>query len=574
LEFLRRSLPSRIRQALDELPESLDGTYERTLQDINEANYEFAHRIFQCVAVASRPLRVEELAEFLAFDFKAGATPTFRPGWRPVDPLDALLSTCSSLLAVVKVEDSKVIQFSHFSVKEFLTSTRLTEARDPIPRYYISMAPAHTLVAQACLGILLHLDEDTTRDGLKDFHLAKYAAEHWADHTRFESVSAKVHDGVNRLFDPRSRHLTVLVRIFDPRPSRPRTRRRKSTDLSQLRGSSLHYAACTGIHELIRFLVIERSQDVNAQDDETWAPLHLACQGGHMAFARVLVEHGAQVNVVDKYKWTPLHLALKGGHVEFARVLVDLGADVNAQNKYKSTPLHLALKGGHVEFARVLVERGAGVNVRDNHRSTPLQVALKDGHVELARVLVKHANSQDNYEATLNIALEDGDVEFARTLLELGADVNAQGNSKSTPLHVALRGRHVEFGQVLIDHGADVNAQDNDKNTPLHLASEGGHVEFGQVLIEHGADVNAQNNHKSTPLHRALEGGHVEFGQMLIEHGADVNAQDYYKSTPLNLALEGGHVEFGQVLIRHGADVNAQNGAGSTPLHLDPKLGT
>ena len=147
LEFLRRSLPSRIRQALDELPESLDGTYERTLQDINEANREFAHRIFQCVAVASRPLRVEELAEFLAFDFDTETIPTFRPGWRPVDPLDALLSTCSSLLAIVKVKGSEVIQFSHFSVKEFLTSTRLAEARDPIPCYYVSMSPAHALVA-------------------------------------------------------------------------------------------------------------------------------------------------------------------------------------------------------------------------------------------------------------------------------------------------------------------------------------------------------------------------------------------------------------------------------------------
>jgi len=166
------------------------------LQDINKANSEFVHQIFQCVAVASCPLCVKELAEVLAFDFKAGATPTFCPGWWPVDPLDALLSTCSSLLVVVKVKGLQVIQFSHFSVKEFLTSTCLTEARDPIPCYYVSMALAHTLVAQACLGILLHLDENITNSSLKDFYLAKYAAEHWVDHGRFEMVSAKVEDGM------------------------------------------------------------------------------------------------------------------------------------------------------------------------------------------------------------------------------------------------------------------------------------------------------------------------------------------------------------------------------------------
>ena len=120
LDFLRRCLPGRIRQALDELPESLDGTYERVLQDIDKAKWKFAHRIFQCVAVASRPLRVEEVAEFLAFDFDEGSTLTYRADVRPEDPLGAGLSTCSSLLSVVTVKTWgwEVLQFSHFSVKE------------------------------------------------------------------------------------------------------------------------------------------------------------------------------------------------------------------------------------------------------------------------------------------------------------------------------------------------------------------------------------------------------------------------------------------------------------------------
>jgi hypothetical protein len=161
---------------LDELPESLDGTYERILQDIDTANWKFAHRIFQCVAVASRPLSVEELAEFFALDFDTRLTPIYRASWRPEDPLGAVLSTCSSLLAVIDSRDSKVIQFSHFSVKEFLTSTRLTEAGVPISRYHVSMTSAHSFVSQACLGILLHLDEGITSHSLKTFPLAEYAA--------------------------------------------------------------------------------------------------------------------------------------------------------------------------------------------------------------------------------------------------------------------------------------------------------------------------------------------------------------------------------------------------------------
>jgi hypothetical protein len=75
--YLRGSLPGRIRHTLDELPETLDETYDRILRDMDKANWEFAHRLLQCVAAAFRPLRVTELAEILSFDFKTGPIPIF-----------------------------------------------------------------------------------------------------------------------------------------------------------------------------------------------------------------------------------------------------------------------------------------------------------------------------------------------------------------------------------------------------------------------------------------------------------------------------------------------------------------
>ncbi len=124
--------------------------------------------VSQFVAVARRPLRVEELAELVAFDFKFGSMPKFYEDRRLEDPraIDTVLSTCPSLLAVVDVNGSHVIQFSHFSVKEFLTSARVAEASDNSRRCHIDETSAHTLAAQACLGILLHLDEDVTRKSL------------------------------------------------------------------------------------------------------------------------------------------------------------------------------------------------------------------------------------------------------------------------------------------------------------------------------------------------------------------------------------------------------------------------
>jgi hypothetical protein len=204
---------------LDELPETLDATYERTLQEIDGTNWEFARRLLLCVAVVSRPLRVEELAECLAFDFNAGPIPKYREDCRIQDPVEAVLTTCSTLLALVNVDGSQVIQFSHFSVKEFLTSSRLAEKGDTISRHYhISMTAAHTLVAQACLGMLLYLDRNITRGGIDKFPLAQYAAEHWFEHAR-EDVSPNTVEGMKELFDESKPHLAVWLWIYDPTAS-------------------------------------------------------------------------------------------------------------------------------------------------------------------------------------------------------------------------------------------------------------------------------------------------------------------------------------------------------------------
>src|SRR5260221_10567733 len=94
LEYLAVCLPGRIRRALDELPSTLDGTYERMLREIPDTNCEFAQRLLLCVAVVSRPLRVEEMAELLAFDFEAGQISKFHEDWGVQNPKKTGLSTC------------------------------------------------------------------------------------------------------------------------------------------------------------------------------------------------------------------------------------------------------------------------------------------------------------------------------------------------------------------------------------------------------------------------------------------------------------------------------------------------
>ena len=461
LIYLRRCIPGRIRRALDELPETLDETYARSLEEIDEQNREYAHRLFQCVAATSRPLLVNELAEFLAFDFEAGSTPTFLADWRPEDPTHTVLSVCSSLLAVVGTDGgSPVVQFAHFSVKEYLTSTRLAEATATISRLHVSMTRAHTIVAQTCLGVLLHLDENVTEDSLEKFPLAKYAAEHWVGHARFDDVSSSVQDGMKRLFDPNKHHLSVWTWIHDPYPEGFRHRPSRSEHAVQARAIPLHYAASCGICDVAAFLIVERSQDVNARGfiyKET--PLHVASRRGHADVAQLLLEHGAGANAwrKDFDTWSPLQRASFGGHVEVAQVLLEHGADVNAQGVDNWAPLHFA-QGE--EVTRVLLKHGANTNVLDSDGLPPLHFASRMGRVGTVRAL-----------------------------LEYGVDANARDTNNATPLHLASDGGEPDVARLLLQYGADIHARDDEGRTPFMRATANGRADdIVDLLLEYGAE--------------------------------------------------------------------------------------
>src|SRR6266852_6414721 len=143
VDRLRRTFPASIRSVLKDLPESLDKTYERTLLGIDKEKREYAQRLFKCLSESIRPLRVEELGDIFAVQCD-GTAPSFNENLRPPDAEEAVMSACSSLISIVNREGHQIVQFSHFSVKEYLTSERLAAAEERLSYYHILPEPAHT----------------------------------------------------------------------------------------------------------------------------------------------------------------------------------------------------------------------------------------------------------------------------------------------------------------------------------------------------------------------------------------------------------------------------------------------
>ena len=418
MEVLRHSFPSSVPRILEELPESLDETYERILKEIRKPNKGHAHRLLQCLVAAVRPLEVKELAEVLAFDFNTEGIPKLNLGWRWEDQEEAVMSACSSLVIIVKDGESRVVQFSHFSVKEFLTADRLAEPIRDVSLYHIRLEAAHTILVRACLGILLQLDDRIDRDRMKNFPLARYAAQYWARHARVENVTSRIKDGMESLFDADRPHFATWLWIFNEEKLWGRS-------MSALRPGKpdtvpLYYAAMLGFRDLAEHLIVKHPEHVNARGGEEVTPLHVAASTGHSDILSLLVEHGADMKGQGKYGDTPLHRASEKGRVEAGQVLLNLGADIDIQTEGRSTVLTRAATWGHVEFARMLLDRGAMID--------------------------------------------------------------APGNMDRTPLHWAVLRRRTEVVRLLLERGADAHVRDKIGKTPSELASKYGYQEIVELM--------------------------------------------------------------------------------------------
>ena len=580
------------------------------LRDINEDNREHARRLLHCLAVAIRPLRVEELAEILTFDFDdvEGGVPKFHADWRWKDQEEAVLSTCSSLISVVANCDrhggSRVVQFSHFSVKEFLVSDRLASSTPNVSRYHILPRPAHIILVQACLGFLLHSDDRIGRKSAQVFPLANYAAEHWVAHAQFEDVASCVKDGMRSLFDPDKRHLVAWLRIYDIDANWHRHSQ------STAPPNPLYYASLCGFYDLVEHIVINHPQLVNTISGRLDSPLFAALRREHMPVAEFLLRQGGNVDVRGQVGRTPLHLAMKSWLHSIARILLEHGAEPNVRDDEGKTPLHLLLHGNKYEdedkllsSVQLLLDCGANVNTQAKDHTTPVLLAMEGRKYKIARVLLEHGaeatGKNYNGQTPLHLLLDSREYsrnfDYARneilvasltwSLLEGGADVNARDNNHTTPLLLAIQQRMYDITRVLLSRGANPIGKIVGGKGPLHLLLEGDFFISDEddipglvrLLVDRGADVNALAQNYATPLLLATEQRMFDIARILLERGAEANVKNIKGKNPLHLLLDRHFRLDGDIsdllvverlLLERGADVNAQDQYNRTPLNL------
>lgn len=98
--------------------------------------------------------------------------------------------------------------------------------------------------------------------------------------------------------------------------------------------------------------------------------------------------------------------------------------------------------------------------------------------------------------------------------------------------------------------GAKVNAQDESRQSPLHLAARQGHEKTVIALLDHEAVIDLSDKNKNTALHHAAARGHVAVANLLLQSEASVKILNVAGQTCFDVAIENSE-DVAMAMVKH-----------------------
>uniref|UniRef100_H2YPY9 Ion transport domain-containing protein n=1 Tax=Ciona savignyi TaxID=51511 RepID=H2YPY9_CIOSA len=234
------------------------------------------------------------------------------------------------------------------------------------------------------------------------------------------------------------------------------------------------------------------------------------------------------------------------------------------------TALHLAARHNHYDVCKLLINYGANVDARGEGRATPLHYAAR--YKQKKRLSDEDEPVYDN-ESKGVIAL----------LAEHGAHVNFVDIEGQTSLHSAsIKGNLHAVRQLLSCRGCGIDNLDSQGMTAMQMAATHGHVEIVQLLLNQGADFQLYDNDLMTALHFACSEGSTDIVRLILReeikpmfHRKMMLRPDAGKNTCLHVTVSKGHRDLTLELIAWAGKldevvhfVNLSRAHNVTPLHI------
>ncbi|KAJ9591792.1 hypothetical protein L9F63_001609, partial [Diploptera punctata] len=339
--------------------------------------------------------------------------------------------------------------------------------------------------------------------------------------------------------------------------------------------NALSLASREGKCEVVKYLTIDKGENIETLDWYKSSPLMKAAEFAHFEVVKFLIDQGSEVNARNKDGYTALSLAARTGEPNVVELLLQNGADVNTSGGwYNRTPLMLSAEYGHHKVANLLIDHGTAINARDEGGYTALSIAARKGRVKIVQLLLeKDVNielSDFEYNRTpLMWAAEWGRLIVVELLLHEGANKKARDKDGNTAFSIAVQKERIQVTELLASTDI-INVCDKwYKRTPLMFAVECGQLQIIECLIKWGANLNDRNKDGFTALSLAAKKEDLRVSELLLISKADTEIPDLlYDRTPLMWAAEWGHVSVVDLLTKHGACVNARNKDGHSAMSI------
>jgi ankyrin repeat protein len=575
-----------ISEALKELPQGLDKTYEHMIKQLTSStptrNMRLCRRVFQMLLFAHRPLTLPELAVAISIE----------PESKNLDT-STILNDPQSVLAlggplVVYQPETNLVQFSHHTVREYLVSLGADAGA-----FHFIQADSHAEITRTCLcyiqstPVLERLRTMSFSDlqagesgGEGDVAFVHYAAKYWIGHAQQTTTTVGKDMLANLLYNfffapSQERPFHVWQAVAEP-PwdawEKGRQPARLVAELTQRAAASAPMAMMPAMSALGNLLMArqraaasataplhlqrhwERLPKINflpssAGGERRIAPLHqfhyLARINHPECLSRILSYGGPILGRITAtggpLATTTLDEAAKHGALEFLEVLFNAWngqVDVNSTDMLGRTALFYASQSGSVGVVQLLLQHGAEVIRSDWYGSTPFHEAVIRGHHAVVECLLSASKA--------NLAVLDFvDLSDETPLAKAGRS----SDSEMVRLLVRHCSGHAILGAVraFLRSGTSPGVLQTIMGACSERTWDTGEAPL-QELVQEGAERHLYGVHPGNPTR-------LHVLNMLVDNGYPVDLEDSKRDTALGYALDDGQENMSLALLDRGAQL-------------------
>ncbi len=299
--------------------------------------------------------------------------------------------------------------------------------------------------------------------------------------------------------------------------------------------------------EIFKWLVVQGA-DLNFPGKEGKSPFVEIIIKKDEALIDYCLAHGAKLNFKSANAYPPMEIIVTGIKKDrkglLLKKMVELGGDLNT-----------SMKGPRVSAFGVMVKN---VDLKN--------LDLIDWAVKEKGALIDPPNPDDKFTALQTAASREDDPQrlVFKKLIELGANINEEGNSSGAPAPFSsiIQTGDENLVNWCIEKGAKVDLQPFSGDSPLQAASKLPDVNLTifKLLLKKGADINDLGATFTHPLNAIIAKGNVEDVKFCFDNGAHLtannpNLQKKMEKSAIYAAITSGKPEMLQLLLDRGISI-------------------